>query len=38
MEERFFEEGQFIVHLIDTPSFGDTTKSDVETLQEVANW
>ena len=29
---------RYIVHLIDTPGFDDTHKSDAETLEEVATW
>lgn len=38
VEDYYFQLDQYIVHLIDTPGFDDTNKSDTETLQEVAIW
>ncbi len=38
MEDYYFQENQYIIHLIDTPGFDDTKKSDTETLAEIATW
>lgn len=38
VEDYVFQLDQYIVHLIDTPGFDDTDKSDSETLAEVAIW
>src|SRR5205809_696574 len=33
-----FQHNKFIVHLVDTPGFNDTNKSDTDTLNEIAVW